>query len=212
MAIGLSFSRAVWLVGGLIFLAKVAITFKNKISFFKKDIKKALTASLIFLVIVMAGLFFGWRTGGLKWSEGSWLTSETVAERISLARVSLQMAADHPWLGVGLNNFTVALPVYGSLWGRTANWLQPVHNIYLLSLAELGIVGLLLTLFFLVVFVKKRSENINWQFALPLAAVFLTGMADHYWLTLPQNQFLLAIVLGLWYSPFPVRGKKLVEK
>jgi hypothetical protein len=30
-----------------------------------------------------------------------------------------------------------------------------------------------------------------------LIIVGITGMLDHYWLTLPQNSWLLAIILGL---------------
>ena len=38
----------------------------------------------------------------------------------------------------------------------------------------------------------KRKENL-----ILLGLITLTGMMDHYWLTLPQNSWLLMVILGI---------------
>jgi O-antigen ligase len=76
-------------------------------------------------------------------------------------------------------------------------WLQPVHNIFLLVLAETGITGFLIFLFLIIKAFKNSLEIRNWSLVISLLAILLTGAADHYWLTLQQNQLIFAIILGL---------------
>lgn len=61
--------------------------------------------------------------------------------RLELNRVALDMIADAPLLGVGLNNFEAALDrydTYGLIFAE-----NPVHNLYLLVWSETGAVGFL---------------------------------------------------------------------
>jgi putative inorganic carbon (hco3(-)) transporter len=63
-----------------------------------------------------------------------------VLERMAHWQAALDMANDHPWLGVGFGNYEAAYGDYGLL-----NWphaLGHAHNYYLNLLAEVGIVGL----------------------------------------------------------------------
>ncbi len=116
---------------------------------------------------------------------------ETIAKRISLAKASASMVSGAPLLGVGLNNFIVGLPTYASK--DSALWvLQPVHNVVLLIFVEAGVLGLLLFVFLLEKVFSKQTP-------LALAMVFLvvTGMVDHYWVTIQQTQILFALLVGL---------------
>jgi len=117
--------------------------------------------------------------------------SETIEKRILLARVSATMVSKSPFLGVGFNNFIVNLPVYAakdsSLW-----ILQPVHNIFLLTFVETGIFGLLL-----LGFLFQRTLSKTFPLTLAVVFVLVTGMFDHYWLTLQQPQILFALLVGL---------------
>lgn len=64
-----------------------------------------------------------------------------VAERLAHWQAALNMATDHPWLGVGLGHYEVVYPQY-----RLINWFEPLghaHNYYLNIFAEAGIIGLL---------------------------------------------------------------------
>jgi len=70
-----------------------------------------------------------------------------------------------------------------------------VHNILILAWSQIGTLGLfLLFLFFSKNFVYKK---INWIFKIILGVILISGMIDHYWLTLPQNWWLLVVVLSI---------------
>lgn len=128
------------------------------------------------------------------------LIGEAFGQRLILSQISLQLIKLKPIFGVGLNNFIVYLP---SFWPsqEMVRLLQPVHNIFLLTAAETGIVGLIIFSLFLFLTFKKLLTANNQPFALALIAILLLGLFDHYWLTLQQNQLLFAIVLGLsWGS------------
>jgi O-antigen ligase len=67
-------------------------------------------------------------------------------ERLAHWQAATNMAASHPWLGVGLGNYEVAYPAF-----RLINWKFPLghaHNYYLNVLAEAGIIGLVTYLLF----------------------------------------------------------------
>lgn len=104
----------------------------------------------------------------------------------------------HPMLGVGLNNFIIAAA--SQLLAGPSRFLQPVHNIILLTLAETGIVGFLglLVLIGYPIIKNFRFKILNFQL-IWLVIIFL-GMFDHYFLTLPQGYRLLFLVWGISMS------------
>lgn len=114
--------------------------------------------------------------------------SESVEKRIMLMESSANVFSKSPIFGVSLNNFLV---VSGSL--------QPVHNIFLLVLSESGIAGLLFFLFLIIKALENSLSVNHWPLAISLLVVLATGMFDHYWLTLQQNQLLLSFVFGLCF-------------
>ena len=130
-------------------------------------------------------------------------TGESVTERIILASAALRMVLAHPIFGVGPNNFIVALPHFL----QNDVFLQPVHNIYLLVLAEQGFLGFLFFCLFLLLVGKvllltwKRAvggEKLRLLFlAGALLVILLAGLFDHYFLTLQQGQLLCALVIGI---------------
>jgi O-antigen ligase len=64
-----------------------------------------------------------------------------LVERLAHWQAAVNMATEHPWLGVGFGNYEVAYPMY-----RLINWKFPLghaHNYYLNVLAETGIIGLI---------------------------------------------------------------------
>ena len=72
----------------------------------------------------------------------------SAGSRPILNRLAWHMILDHPWLGVGANNFAVELPRYVTP-EFSREWLYTVHNKYLLVWSETGIGGLLAFLWFL---------------------------------------------------------------
>lgn len=184
----LSSSQGAWLV----FLACGFIYLLSK---YKSPLAKKTVTFLVILAIALSlisPVFFQ------KYFSQKTYLSESVGRRISLTIASGQMVAERPVVGVGLNNFLVALKEKGGLFDLS--WfLQPVHNIFLLVFAELGLFGLflfilILTKVFRNLYARKKDTV---PFVLSTLTIVLTGLFDHYWLTLQQTQLLFSLVLGL---------------
>jgi len=182
LAIIFSFSRSVWFIALLFFFILII-----------KKIKRALIFSLSSLFFVLCFWLLA--------ISSRFSTDEAFFQRAQLMKSSFLMIKNFPLSGVGLNNFIVHLPNYWSLTGFTY-WLQPVHNLYLLLIAEIGWLGFLIFLWFLVlsyrrILLKKNNRGLLLG---ALSVILLLGFFDHYWLTLQQNQLLLTILLGLVWS------------
>lgn len=109
-----------------------------------------------------------------------------ISHRIELIQASLKIIKDHFMLGVGLNNF---IPNLVKVSNKFINaWeLQPVHNIFLLVFSETGIIGLSLFMYLIISSVTVTNYG--------LIAILLTGLSDHYWITLQQNLLLFTYVM-----------------
>lgn len=114
-------------------------------------------------------------------------TSERfVTHRLELIKASLAMVKNNFWFGVGLNNFIPNLVKVSNTFVNA--WeLQPVHNIFLLILTEIGFIGFVM--FSIFIFSVTAFNNYT------LIAILTTGLSDHYWLTLQQNMLLFTYVL-----------------
>ena len=123
------------------------------------------------------------------------LQSESIWRRIELAKATWEMFKTSPIFGVGLGNFIPQLPKF--LIPKKLYFWQPVHNIFLLILAETGIIGLCLVFYVLWVMLRKLWQKKKPALFYSLLAIIFTGFFDHYWLTLQQNQLLLALIIGL---------------
>jgi O-antigen ligase len=111
-----------------------------------------------------------------------------ITHRIELIKSSIQMIKENFFIGVGLNNFIPNLVRYSGSFINS--WeLQPVHNIFLLVFSETGVVG------FLAFIVLLFASLTTYHYA--LISILITGMADHYWLTLQQNMLLFTYVVAL---------------
>jgi hypothetical protein len=125
-----------------------------------------------------------------------------VLRRRELSEYALFLFQQYPVFGVGLNNFINVLASDHILVG-TSRFLQPVHNIFLYTLAETGLVGLAgLSLFIgtsLIINLKSKSPFARVLVGSLFMIIFL-GLFDHYFLTLPQGQRLFFLILGLSFS------------
>jgi hypothetical protein len=202
LGIILTGSRAVWvltlglLVAEQIFKLKptgfrqAQATFLGKRGLKRKYLKEIFGKTLLFFGIVsltLGVISINYRIGDFVggWDLNSW------NKREMLGLSAIKMIGKSPLFGVGAGNFVVKLPKFqvGNFY-----WIQPVHNIFLLIWCEIGILGIIM---FLILGANKISK-FEWKRQLWfLIIVGITGMLDHYWLTLPQNSWLLAIILGL---------------
>lgn len=147
--------------------------------------------TLIFLaaaVIVVMGFFIPRVNAGIL---------RDIMFRLNLVEISLKIFFQSPIVGVGLNNFYYHEILFQK--NITPTLLQPVHNIYLLTLSTIGLFGFILSAIFLVKTIFKIKRN---TFHLTLfGTVVVVGLFDHYLLTLQQGQLLLGLIFGILYSP-----------
>jgi O-antigen ligase len=104
----------------------------------------------------------------------------SAASRVPLNNLALRISGDHLLLGVGPNNFTVAMERYLTPEFRHG-FLYVVHNKYLLVLSETGVAGLIAYAAFL--FGALRNGWRTWKAAdrllSPLALGCTAAIAGH---------------------------------
>jgi hypothetical protein len=137
--------------------------------------------------------------------------------RWELLQAAWQMWLGHPW-GVGLNTFTLELARNMNLYHL--NWWQPVHNVLMLVLAEMGFLGILGLLGLLVAtigwlgrrFYEERwlAPRGVWVLAGVWAMVLGLSLVDHYWWT-SQQAFLAVWGLGGGTWLYKVQDSKLED-
>ena len=153
-------------------------------------LRKKMLILIFVLVLLISPLLFA------RYSSLFNYDSLTVLRRTELAEKSFEYFIKSPIFGVGLNNFIPTLS-YDMVSGPN-RFLQPVHNIFLLSLSETGIIGLI-GLFVLIAYpllfkIKDKKWLVIWG-----VTIFL-GMFDHYFLTIPQGYRMLFLLWGLSIS------------
>jgi len=122
------------------------------------------------------------------------LEQKSINERAFLNQQSYQIIKNNWLSGVGLGNYI--LHVYKNINSNLNTWeYQPVHNVYLLILSELGILGLLsyLSIFIYTIFNKIKQKN--YLFILAIFAILIINFFDHYFWTSWSGLIISFIVL-----------------
>ena len=186
-----TFSRSAWLG----FVALVAVlAWKARYFEHKKII-------LLFSAIVIAVICAFYPLRALVFTRIG--NQDVPTEQIStlgrfwLDRQAISMIQNHPVAGTGIGSFILEL-AESSVEGAP---IEPVHNLFLLITAELGLVGfILLTILCvsvaLTIFKSTSPQGI-------LAGALVTGLGmislfDHYLWTLAPGRIMLGLALGLW--------------
>lgn len=124
-------------------------------------------------------------------------------------QISINLLLHSPLWGVGVNNFYYHEVELQKM--LTPTFLQPVHNVYLLVLSQLGIAGLLISVLFIMKtfktlflrFEAKQYSSPFYRMSLILfVSTLIVGIFDHYIITLHQGYFYAAFVVGLCYARF----------
>ncbi|MBI5071400.1 O-antigen ligase family protein [Candidatus Falkowbacteria bacterium] len=157
-----------------------------------KEIKiNLLKFTLVFLVIAaIFGATF-WEPVQTRIIGAERLEIKSTTERLSYFGEAWQLIKNHPLIGAGLGNYTLA--VHNEINPNLQAWdYQPVHNIYLLILAELGIIGFILWLALIFILIKNLPVIRR-----PLFIMLLfIGLFDHYFWTLYFGIILFWLVFG----------------
>jgi hypothetical protein len=186
MGLLLTFSRS----------ALVALLLIIIISLFIALWKQAwLKTQVLFKFLIITGLLF---LGSQLLFPGAWTARWQIEQRLEVQSVTQRVSSWQQihWQGpkaflfgqgLGMNtyvNLEADQPAYDS---------QPIHNIFLLAFAEVGLIGILLLLNLLRLF---RPKKIGEQWPALLIAILVLGSLDHYLWTSWTGWLLLAIILA----------------
>lgn len=138
-----------------------------------------------------------------------------LVERLAHWQAAQGMIEAHPWLGVGLGNFSGAYPAYSLL--RWPTNRGHAHNIYLNTWAETGLLGLITYVGFwayvIILTVWTIRHTTGWQRGLALgllgvwAHLLTHQLVDN--LHVNNNDLLLAAQIGLLHAIIPHRNRAL---
>lgn len=190
----LTFSRSAFLA---LFLS-LFILFIYSISK-KVKVKKVLSVLIILLLIssinfILFSDFFKTRI-----QQQERLELKSSAERVVLRNQALSLLNENWFLGYGINNYV--LVVHKNI-DKTLNvWdYQPVHNVYLLILVELGILGFLSYTSLLIFSLYKAfsSNNLNkFILGLIILSIIIINFFDHYFWTYWSGLIITFLIIAL---------------
>ncbi len=200
VALFVTFSRGVIIVGGVLFLIWLAHLWRNN-----KEYRKLIIFVCILLFTVNCLLLtIYWPYISSRYDLVALAGSQSVNLRSFYNQEAIKMIWQKPLLGVGFGNFVPALKQAVSL----SDWqYQPAHNIYLLAAAENGLPALLAFLAFLFLTLRsawpcRKNLSVNCLLFTVCCLLFL-GLFDHFLWDLQQGQILFWLMLGLLASFSP---------
>lgn len=199
----LTFSRtAIAVFGAMSLLFFLAQILKTR----KKQIIKLFGLFVISCVLAIAILF--------PYIKARFFTitleEQAVDLRFFYNRIALSMIKERPVLGIGIGNFVnysqnyqtflrAASKVAGENVNQIPDWIfQPEHNVYLLIASEIGILGLLVFLGFIIF--NIRRSNLRWEvrpFTVLFIGFLIIALADHYFWTLQSGGIMFWLALAL---------------
>lgn len=185
-----SFSRSAWL--SLIVGLTVFLLFNRRRFVSSKNFQLFFFSSVLLLTVL--SLFYAPLLKNRISGKGR-LEARAVEERIGGYGEALELFKKHPFEGVGLGNYTLA--VHDEIDSSRPAWgYQPAHNVFLLMFVELGVASALIVLFICYLAGFKICRNLLPFFAL----FFVLGFFDHYLWSLYSGLALVGVGGGLFFK------------
>lgn len=198
-----TFSRTVWCAAGVTLSSLAIITLLRD-----TDRKQILAPFILIIGIVsmMSILFFPLLSA--RTTQDTRPSHNSISDRSVYFQHSYTTFTTHPLIGTSLRNYTNTvfllyeknLPIW---------YIQPVHNIYVLAVAEYGLIGTLFLLFFffhiIVTYLHTHSNNhdeFHLFLLLVIIAILTIGMFDHW----PWSSH-LGVLLTLFFIGLLLRKK-----
>lgn len=238
IALALTFSRSAWLgliiciMSGIILhnVSRETLSDRNSRSIVSRGTFnslltntkkfKELSISLILLIVfifINSNLYYERSIQDARSLAGApepslALTNNTYLDRLFYINVSRETFSSGPLIGHGPGSFIFQIPTYlkkNHIYALDSWGFQPVHNIYLLTLTELGLIGLFLLLsVILCIFMTNIHQIVSREtihehklFKLTLLSVFISflviGLFDHYFLTFQQGALMFWLLLAM---------------
>jgi hypothetical protein len=153
--------------------------------------------------LVAIGLFYSQLTARGGIINYNAFTTFADTERMQYLRMAVDMIKEHPWLGIGFNNFQLYEdPIQTGYPGHI--FYSKVHNIYLLIASEMGLIAGALFLLFIFSILKRAWRAENSPEKAFLLAVFcgllFIGACDFYLMHTPHGRILFFGFAALLYS------------
>lgn len=185
-------------------VAGILLTFSKTAIFSLVIIFLTLISKIKYLILALTALLFGliFVLTSLPQSQIA-----TISERLLLGQVALDLTLKNVFFGVGSANFIPELSKLDLFSQAEIRLLQPVHNVFLLILAENGLVGFLL--FTILMIIVLRSAKTKIKIALYLTVLIFASF-DHFFWTLQQGRLLFWLAIGLIVSD--TLGKEHAQK
>ena len=115
-----------------------------------KSVTKKGVVVLASLTVLVAGIGFSWYLGGDRLMSRVREDYGSAVSRLPMFSVAWSVIKRNPVFGVGLNNYTLVAPDYDKTpEAISVVYPHPVHNIFLLYAAEMGIPGAFCFIWFL---------------------------------------------------------------
>ena len=203
MTLYFTFSRAAWISLLINLILLVIFIFKKAAKNFRTPFFEFF--GLVLIIFVMFSVLTA-RDFLVRIEARGRLENISVKERMLNFDRGQEIVKKNFLLGVGLGNYSWELfKKYPNL----TSWdYQPIANIYLLILAELGLVGLLLFLSMVLFVFLRLGFNVHTPI---LASLLFVGLFDHWLFSLSFGILLFYLALGLlWkrYQPHEVTGEE----
>ena len=195
IALFFTFSRGAWLslLVGLFVLLTTHYLAKNK------QISRSVSKIVLLIILLVSVLSFMYpnivstRLGG-----GSELEARSVNTRVKMIGDSWKIINDNFLLGTGIGNYSVALHQQHP--DRPGWSYQPVHNTFLLVLAEIGFIGALFFVSILAWMAAKLYQRRNYWGLSILASLMIILLFEHWLWSLHFGVLFFWLALGIIYD------------
>lgn len=162
----------------LLLLLKTILNVKNKV----------LSVTPLLLLERFSNLFNGRDSG---WRD-----------RVELLRSSWEVLKDNYILGTGIGNYVRGMEDYIPITSGGISLIQPVHNIFVLLLVELGVFGFLIYFYILFRLLIKNIGKFTIFKLMVIISVLGIGFWDHFLISLPQGLMMFVLMFVLLVVDF----------
>jgi len=187
----LTFSRSAWL--GFIFFLLVLV-WKHK-AFNHARLIAFIVVGVMSFALTLLPLQ---RLAQARMNDSTSNTEKfSITARNFLSQEALQMIRERPLTGAGIGGFVLQLAERAG----EGYIIEPVHNLFLLAGAELGIPGLLILVGLVILLARGIAKTKKLESVLAgatLTGLGVIGLFDHYLWTLAPGRLMLGLALGLW--------------
>jgi len=196
-ALFFTFSRSAWIAFILSLVFFGGWLWRRRDYQSLKIFSKFLLITVLIITILMVMFFEPVKTRIVGEQD---LEVASIYLRMEFNKQAWEIIQQRPWLGVGTGNYTLGVYDFvNKTW--PGYYYQPVHNLFLLIGAELGLVALLIFLAALILLlylsIRRLDSLAGLTTFLALLSVLVISLFDHYFWTLYFGLIIFWLVLAL---------------